>query len=133
LFIQQLFIQIYLFLSNNQILKLTYKCYFCLCMDLTQKEWLSSHENDNNSVIVDVRTPEEYLEGHIQNSILIDITKTETFIEKLNSLDKSTSYYVYCRSGQRSSKACYLMQQLGIKTTYNLVGGVLEWEGDLVK
>ena len=102
-------------------------------MDLTQKDWLSSHENDNNSVIVDVRTSEEYLEGHIQNSILIDITKTETFIEKLNSLDKSTSYYVYCRSGQRSSKACYLMQQLGIKATYNLVGGVLEWEGDLVK
>ena len=128
-----MFIQIYLFLSNNQILKLTYKCYFCLYMDLTQKEWLSSHENDSNSVIVDVRTSGEYLEGHIQNSILIDITKTETFIEKLNSLDKSTSYYVYCRSGQRSSKACYLMQQLGIKTTYNLVGGVLEWEGDLVK
>ena len=102
-------------------------------MDLTQKDWLSSHENDNNSVIVDVRTSEEYLEGHIQNSILIDITKTESFIEKLNSLDKSISYYVYCRSGQRSSKACYLMEQLGIKTTYNLVGGVLEWKGELVK
>ena len=50
-------------------------------MDLTQKDWLSSHKNDNNSVIVDVRTSEEYLEGHIQNSILIDITKTESFIE----------------------------------------------------
>ena len=47
-------------------------------MDLTQKDWLSSHENDNNSVIVDVRTSEEYLEGHIQNSILIDITKTKS-------------------------------------------------------
>ena len=62
-----------------------------------------------------------------------DITKTESFIEKLNSLDKSISYYVYCRSGQRSSKACYLMEQLGIKTTYNLVGGALEWKGELVK
>ena len=102
-------------------------------MNLSQVEWCSNLDKDNESVIIDVRTSEEHLEGHIQNSILIDITKTETFIEKLNSLDKSTSYYVYCRSGQRSSKACYLMQQLGIKTTYNLVGGVLEWEGDLVK
>ena len=102
-------------------------------MDLSQKEWMSGLKKNEDSVVVDVRTTEVHLDGHIQNSILIDITKTESFIEKLNSLDKSISYYVYCRSGQRSSKACYLMEQLGIKTTYNLVGGVLEWKGELVK
>ncbi len=102
-------------------------------MDLSQVEWCSRLEKDNESVIIDVRTPEEYFEGHIQNSILIDITKTEAFIKKLNSLDKSGPYYVYCRSGQRSAKACYLMEQLGIKRIFNLVGGILEWKGELVK
>ena len=101
-------------------------------MDLSQIEWRSNLDKDNESVIIDVRTSEEHLEGHIQNSILIDISKTEAFIEKLNSLDKSVSYYVYCRSGQRSAKACYLMEQLGIKRIFNLVGGILEWKGELV-
>ena len=43
-------------------------------MDLSQKEWMSGLKKDEDSVIVDVRTTEEHLDGHIQNSILIDIT-----------------------------------------------------------
>ena len=100
-------------------------------MDLTQQEWLSRLKKDSNSLIIDVRTDREYQEGHIANSVLIDITKMETFLEKIKSLDKSLQYYIYCRSGQRSSKACYLM--VGIKNNFNLLGGILEWEGDLIK
>ncbi|MEE3034622.1 MAG: rhodanese-like domain-containing protein [Bacteroidota bacterium] len=104
-----------------------------LPMDLTQQEWLSRLKKDSNSLIIDVRTDREYQEGHIANSVLIDITKMETFLEKIKSLDKSLQYYIYCRSGQRSSKACYLMAQVGIKNNFNLLGGILEWEGDLIK
>ena len=104
-----------------------------LPMDLTQQEWLSRLKKDSNSLIIDVRTDSEYQEGHIANSVLIDITKMETFLEKIKSLDRSLQYYIYCRSGQRSSKACYLMDQVGIKNNFNLLGGILEWEGDLIK
>ncbi len=60
------------FYHKTKILKLIYKCYFCFVMDLSQKEWMSGLKKDEDSVIVDVRTTEEHLDGHIQNSILID-------------------------------------------------------------
>jgi rhodanese-related sulfurtransferase len=45
-------------------------------------------------------------------------------------LDPSKNYYVYCRSGARSAQACQLMNQMGISSAYNLLGGYMEWEGD---
>ncbi|MFC2148231.1 rhodanese-like domain-containing protein, partial [Bacteroidota bacterium] len=47
-------------------------------------------------------------------------------------LDKSKNYYVYCRSGQRSRQACAIMNSIGIPNAYNLMGGILEWKGDIV-
>jgi len=47
-------------------------------------------------------------------------------------LDKTKKYYVYCRSGGRSGQACNIMQQMGFGNTYNLIGGIMEWEGPIV-
>ena len=47
----------------------------------------------------------------------------------LEGLDPSKAYFVYCRSGARSARACQIMGQMGFATTFNLLGGILEWEG----
>lgn len=98
--------------------------------ELTQEEWQEKLKNDNDAVILDVRTEEEVDEGYIPNSQNIDIYKGQGFINEVEKLDKSKHYYIYCRSGKRSSQACTLLDQMGFKETYNLLGGFSEWEGD---
>jgi rhodanese-related sulfurtransferase len=100
--------------------------------DLSQEEWASRLENDENAVILDVRTDAEVADGIIPNAIHIDIYKGQDFIDEIETLDKDKNYYVYCRSGKRSGQACSIMEQLGFENAYNLEGGILEWEGDLV-
>lgn len=101
-------------------------------MDLIQEEWLSQYEADENAVILDVRTENECDEGIIANAINIDIYEGQGFIQKLEALDKSKNYYVYCRSGARSAKACEVMESLGFEHTHNLLGGILGWNGEVV-
>ncbi len=101
--------------------------------NLTQEQWKEGIENDENASILDVRTEEEYIEGYIPNSTNLDIYKGQEFLDEVGNLDKSKSYYVYCRSGARSAQACALMNQNGIENTYNLMGGITEWEGDINK
>ncbi len=101
-------------------------------MNLQQEKWWADAQTDQNAVILDVRTPEEFDRGIIPNAINIDIYKGQGFIYLLEELDKSKSYYVYCHAGSRSAKACEVMQQLGFSTTYNLVGGISEWDGPIV-
>ena len=101
-------------------------------MDLTQEEWVSQLEADKNAVILDVRTEDEYNDGIIPNAINVDIHKGQEFIDGLEALDKSKNYYVYCRSGARSAKACEVMENLGFENAFNLQGGILNWDGEIV-
>lgn len=101
-------------------------------IELTQNDWASKLEADLQSVTIDVRTQEEVEEGMIPQALHIDIYKAQEFISKLENLDKSVNYYLYCRSGSRSAQACSIMDQLGFKSTFNLVGGFLEWTGPYV-
>ncbi|HEX9150466.1 MAG TPA: rhodanese-like domain-containing protein [Flavobacterium sp.] len=101
-------------------------------MNLTQEDWVSQFEADENAVILDVRTEDECNEGIIANSINIDIHMGQGFIDQIEALDKSKNYYVYCRSGMRSAKACEIMNELGFENAYNLVGGIIAWNGDIV-
>jgi rhodanese-related sulfurtransferase len=99
--------------------------------DLTQEEWTEQLEKDANGVILDVRTSDEVEEGSIPNSIQIDIYRGQEFVDELKKLDTSKNYYVYCRSGNRSGQACAIMNSMGFENAYNLMGGILEWEGEL--
>ncbi len=101
-------------------------------MNLTQEEWVSQFEADNNAIILDVRTEDECDQGIIENAINIDIHKGPEFIKAIETLDKTKNYYVYCRSGARSANACEIMNSIGIENAYNLLGGIIEWEGDIV-
>ncbi|TBV27660.1 rhodanese-like domain-containing protein [Meridianimaribacter sp. CL38] len=100
--------------------------------DLTQEEWAKQLSADTNAVVLDVRTQDEVDEGIIPNAVHIDIYGGQEFISKVEELDKAKNYYVYCRSGNRSGQACAIMNQLGFDNAYNLVGGITEWEGDIV-
>lgn len=101
--------------------------------DLSQEEWEEQLEQDKNAFILDVRTEDEVEEGYIPNATNIDIYLGEGFIEELEKLDKSKNYYVYCRSGKRSGQACAIMNSIGFENTYNLEGGFMNWEGEVVE
>lgn len=101
--------------------------------DLSQEEWSAQLENDPNPFILDVRTLEEVEEGYIPKMTHLDIRLGQEFMAELEKLDKTKNYYVYCRSGQRSGQACAIMNKIGIKNAYNLEGGILDWEGEIVE
>lgn len=98
--------------------------------DITQELWANKLKNDENAVILDVRTEEEFSEGNIPNALNINIFKGQAFVYELEELDKSKNYYVYCRSGGRSGQACDIMNDMGFENAYNLMGGFSEWTGD---
>lgn len=83
-----------------------------------------------DAVILDVRTEEEHYSARIPNSILIDIYE-ETFPHEVLKLDKSKSYFVYCRSGSRSNSACQFMMKNGFEKVYNLEDGIISWNSKL--
>ena len=99
--------------------------------DLSQKDWTKQLMSDENSIMLDVRTQAEDDEGIIPNAIHIDIYKGQGFIYEVEQLDTSKNYYVYCKAGGRSAQACTIMNQLGFKNTYNLVGGFGKWQGEV--
>ena len=101
--------------------------------NLTQNQWAEQLVAHPEAVVLDVRTEEEYESGYIPNAQNIDLRMGQGFIDALQELDKEKTYFVYCRSGARSAQACQLMDQLGFTTTYNLLGGIMEWEGEVVE
>lgn len=98
--------------------------------ELTQEEWRKKIANDEDAVILDVRTEQEVEEGFIPGAKVIDIYKGQEFLDEIDSLEKDKNYYVYCRSGNRSRQACTIMDQKGFKNTYNLLEGFSKWEGE---
>ncbi len=90
--------------------------------DLTAADFMAGISSDQNVVILDVRTASEFGAGHLKGAIKMDFLSGE-FAQKLDSLDTSKSYYVYCRSGNRSSAACKQLAKVGCEKVYNLIGG----------
>jgi rhodanese-related sulfurtransferase len=99
-----------------------------LVENLDAKTFEKKMEEDENAVLLDVRTPMEHQMVRIPDSILIDINGP-TFVEEIDKLDKSKSYYVYCRSGNRSFHAGNYMLKVGFDKVYNLEPGIIGWNG----
>lgn len=87
---------------------------------------------EENTVLLDVRTPEEYSGGHIPNAVNINFNAPD-FSAQIEKLDKSKTYLVYCRSGARSGRAATSMSEMGFQTIYTLKGGILGWNQPLVQ
>jgi phage shock protein E len=77
--------------------------------------------------ILDVRTPNETNQGHVEGAILIDYFG-DNFIAEVNKLDKEKPIYVHCKVGGRSAKASKLMIENGFKHVYNVDGGFDAWK-----
>jgi rhodanese-related sulfurtransferase len=81
------------------------------------------------AVLLDVRTAEEYGEGHLAQARNVDY-KRDDFRQQVGKLDKSKPYFVYCKAGVRSEKAADIMKELGFRQVYTLEGGIDEWEDE---
>ena len=100
---------------------------------LEQNAWREAIQKDSNAVILDVRTDGECAEGIVEGAQIIDFLNPSHFMTEIEKLDPSKSYYIYCRSGNRSGQACMILDQKGFAKTVNLIGGMLAWNGDLVE
>ena len=86
----------------------------------------SSKVAEAGVITLDVRTPGEFAEGHIEGAQLIDF-QSGNFENEISALDKNATYAVYCRSGNRSGQAVKVMHDAGFHNVYNLNGGVIDW------
>lgn len=94
-------------------------------------EVAKSYLKDDNYRFLDVRTESEFLSGHIENSIHIPLQELPSRLDEIEQL-KQKDIIVYCRSGARSGKATNILIKNNFKVQ-NLSGGILDWEGKLVK
>ena len=79
------------------------------------------------TTVLDVRTPAEFAEGHIEGATVIDYN-APGFEEAVGELDRSVPYFVYCHSGNRSAGAVAVMTALGFERLYELDGGIVAWQ-----
>ncbi|MDA0217882.1 MAG: rhodanese-like domain-containing protein [Actinobacteria bacterium] len=81
---------------------------------------------DTSITVLDVRTPMEFAQGHIDRAVNIDF-QGSNFEKEVLDLDKDAPIAVYCRSGNRSSQAVKVMEKLGFTNLYDMDGGVIDW------
>lgn len=96
-----------------------------------EEAYISIQENKDNPnfVILDVRTPEEFLGEYIENAVNLDYY-SDTFRNDLDKLDKNKTYLIYCRSGRRSENALNIMKELDFREAYNMSGGIIKWKSE---
>lgn len=93
---------------------------------LDAKKLIIENKNNSNFQIIDVRTPEEYGEGYIENAINIPLQELQS---KLNEFDKNKEYLLYCRTQARSQFAHQILNSIGINSRF-IIGGYLAWENN---
>ena len=98
---------------------------------VTMDEIVEIMEENEGYIILDVRTIEEYNEGHIPNAICIP---NETIDENVVNIlpDKNQLILIYCRSGNRSKQATDKLENLGYTNLIEF-GGIMDWKGEIVK
>lgn len=93
---------------------------------LTPDEYEAAVKADRDAVIMDVRTPGEFAAGHIRGAVLLDYLDSAAFVQGYRLLDRSRTYYIYCRSGRRSRSAARMMLRDGYKVA-DMKGGIDAW------
>lgn len=109
-----------LFGNCNRQQKLDYKT------NLSAAEFAERIAENPNAIVLDVRTPKEFLEGHLQEARNADLNMND-FEQQIKALDKSQPIFVYCLSGGRSSAAADKMRSDGFEQVYELEGGIMKW------
>jgi len=91
------------------------------------RELIQQRSGTSDFVILDVRTPAEFTEGHIGGAINPDIS-APGFEKRLGALDRGKTYLVYCRTGNRSLRAVQAMERLGFRSVYHMNQGIVAWQ-----
>jgi len=90
---------------------------------------IKDHVNNSGFIVLDVRTPEEFAQGHLPEKTPLNLDfYAEDFREQLAQLDRDKTYLVYCRTGNRSGKTVEMMKGLGFRRVYDLKGGIVTWQ-----
>ena len=100
--------------------------------DITPQEaftLIQDNQTNPDFVILDVRTPEEFAHGYIENALNIDFY-SKTFQDEVDNLDRNKTYLIYCRSGNRSGQALALMEKLNFREVYNISDGIIGWQAE---
>ncbi len=97
---------------------------------INAKEALAMMDESDDLLILDVRTQEEFTEGHIKNAVLLPYD-TITEASKELPVDKAKTILVYCRSGRRSAIAAQTLADLGYTAVYDF-GGIIDWPYEVV-
>ena len=95
--------------------------------DLTAAQALEFLSAENDVIVLDVRTPQEFSAGHIEGALNLDI-KQDGFKERLAKLEKGNAFLVHCASGRRSQLSVAIMEELGFENIYHLDGGFNAWK-----
>jgi len=96
-------------------------------LNLSPKAFEFNIAQTKDAIVLDVRTPEEVNQGTLPNAMVINFYDKD-FQEQVATLDKNKTYFVYCKSGGRSAKACNELKKAGISKVYNLDGGITAWK-----
>ena len=95
-------------------------------VNLDFDEFKSRSSTDQQAVLLDVRTIEEFTSGSIKGAVNMDYLST-TLADEIDALDPMNHYYVFCRTGRRSLRVCMLLQNSGFRV-YNLEGGMSNYQ-----
>jgi thioredoxin 1 len=96
---------------------------------LTATEFKEKLEATTNQQLVDVRTPAEYNEGHLNNAVNMNISDP-AFKTQVTTLDKSKPVYVYCLGGGRSASATAMLKENGFTQVFDMKGGIMAWKNN---
>lgn len=105
-------------------------CSACQSQDiptLDPQAYEEALRSDTDALLIDVRQPKEYAEGHLSGAQQLNVLDEATFQTGIAALDKSKHYYIYCRSGRRSHNAATQMKAIGLQVT-DLKGGITAWQ-----
>jgi rhodanese-related sulfurtransferase len=91
------------------------------------QQLIKEHAGKADFVILDVRTPGEFAEGHIDGAVNLDVQSPD-FAKRLRVLDRKRSYLVYCRTGNRSRRATLAMEELGFRSIFHMTEGIVKWK-----
>jgi thioredoxin len=95
--------------------------------DLGATEFQTAMAGESGAQVLDVRTIDEFQNGHIEGAINADVS-SPAFAQIAGGLAKDKTVYVYCLSGARSSSAAGMLKEMGFKSIVNLTGGMLSWQ-----
>jgi rhodanese-related sulfurtransferase len=91
--------------------------------------FLQTNRNNPGFVLIDIRTPAEHRDGHIEKAVNMSL-HSDSFEADVRKLDKGKTYMVYCRTGRRTAIAVDMMEKAGFTKVYLIAGDILGWKSE---